>query len=226
MGVGAMQYISNKGTTDDAWLYELANIPEELRLAEPALRQTRWFDYRDQLPMQLTQTFAESYSELYREMYATTRDYEYAEKVTGGLVQADLLSLWLARQAADRVGCPYGFYIRFSMMRTFERQWKYIPRPNQLYGEELVLDLVDTWASAKKDILFLAKGQFYKAQNFKGHPDQRDYHEYLIQNVKTRAVPEMVLTRLIFREKCLPEELAVKHFGEALVNTAFRHFNA
>ena len=221
-----MNFISKDSTRDDIWLYELAHIPEELRLAEPELRQTRWFDYRNKLPMELTQIFAQQYCELYREMYATTRDYEYAEQVTGNLTQSDLSSLWLARQAADRIGCPYGFYIRFTMKRTFERYWKYLPRPNQLYNEELILDAKDVWESTKKDILFLAEGSFYKSQNFKGHPDQCDYHDYLIQNVKNRAVPEMILTRLIFREKCLPEELAVKHFGEVAIKAVSRHFYA
>lgn len=221
-----MKYIADDFTKDDIWLFELANIPEELRLKEPELRQTRWFDYRNKLPMQLTQQFADIYCEIYREMYAKLRDYEYAEKITGHLAESDLQSLWLARQAADAIGCPYGFFIRFTMTRTFERYWKYLPRPNQLYNEELTLDAKDMWESTKRDILFLADSKFYKTQNFKGHPDQLDYHTYLINTVKSRAVPEMILTRLIFREQCLPEELAVKHFGDLLVKTAMRHFYA
>jgi hypothetical protein len=221
-----MKYIAKDSTHDDIWLFELASIPEELRIKESELRQSRWFDYRNKLPMQLTQLFADTYCEIYKEMYAKLRDYEYAEKITGNLSDSDLISLWLARQAADAIGCPYGFYIRFAMTRTYERCWKYLPRPNQLYGEELLLDAKDVWDATRKDILYLAESNFYKTQSYMGHPDQHDYHRYLVDTVKMRAVPEMILTRLIFREKCLPEELAVEHFGDLVVKTAMRHFHA
>lgn len=221
-----MKFIPEDSTKDDVWLFELANIPEELRELEPALRQSRWFDYRNKLPMQLTQLFADTYCEIYREMYAKLRDYEYAENITGNLSNSDLQALWLGRQAADKIGCTYGFYIRYAMTRTYERQWKYLPRPNQIYNEELLLDAKDLWEATKREILYLADDDFYKVSNYKGHPDQHDYHDYLIRVVKSRAVPEMILTRLIFREKCLPEELAVKHFGYSVVKQAMKHFYA
>lgn len=221
-----MNFISPSNTKDDIWVYELTHITEELRIKESELRQTRWFDYRNKLPMELTQLFADKYAQLYREMYAAHRDEEYSENVTGSVTQKDLLCLWQGRQAADFIGCTYEFYIRFTMHRTFERYWKYIPRPNQLYSEELVLDAADEWANRKNEILFLAQDDFYKTQSYAGHPDQRDYHNYLIKMVKARAVPEMILTRLIFREKCLTEELAVKHFGSEVIKAASRHFYA
>ena len=221
-----MQYISANSTKDDLWVFELAHITEEMRIEEPALRQSRWFDYRQKLPIECTQIFADTYCKLYREMYATLRDYEYAEKITGNLSQGDLMSLWQARQAADRMGCPYEFYIRYAMTRTFERCWKYIPRPNQIYNEELYLDGIDLWEKTKREILFLANSDYFKNQSYNGHPDQHAYHAYLIQMVKFRPVPEMILTRLIFREQCLTEELAVKHFGSDVVGAARKHFYA
>lgn len=220
-----MQFISNDCTKADIWVSELAHITEDLREQEPELRKTRWFDYREKLPMQLTQIFADKYCALYREIYAAHRDSEYAEKLTGFITQSDLVSLWRARQGADSIGCNYEFYIRTAMMRTFERQWKYIPRPNQLYNEELILDVQDAWNLTKKQMLFLAKDDFYKSDNYAGHPDQDDYHEYLVSMVKVRPHPELILTRLIFREKCLTEELAVKHFGEPIFKAASAHFH-
>ncbi|MPS48566.1 hypothetical protein [Methylobacillus sp.] len=219
-----MKFLSGGESESDIWLYELAHIPEELRVEEPALRTTRWFDYRDKLPLLLTQTFTDTYLRLYREEYARTRDEEYSVNVTGGLSTNDLIPLWHARQAADRLGMPYETYLRAVMKRAYEREWKYIVRPNQIYGEETFLDIRDIWDGLKRDILFLAQSPFYRTENYDGHPDQDAYHEYLISVVKLRAEPLMILTRLIHREKHLPEERASEAFGPELIADVKRYF--
>lgn len=216
-------------TRDDSWMLELAHIPAELREDEAALQSSRWFDYRHLLPAQATLLFATTYEEVYREKYAQLRDYRDAHKVAPLRGQdifksTDLLPLWRARQAADRIGCRYDFYLRFAFDRAWERGWAYMPRPNQLYGEDLVLDVADAWAELRRASLQLARSERFKMARYNGHPDQDAYHDYLIEQVRDREHPHLVLARLIYREKCLPAELAGEQFGSEVLRRAYLHF--
>lgn len=216
MSVGE-DYIGKDISKDDAWLLELSRIPEELRIAEPELMRTRWFDYRHLLPAQATYLFAHHYVTQYRELYAKTRDidgsYEVEPLFAQDVLQGpETISFWRARQAADAVGCTYEFYIRFVMNRAFERGWRYIPRPNQLYGDEIHQDAVAGWAEETAHVLHLAQHPMYRNAAYKGHPDQDAYHDYLLQQINNREHKHMILSRLMYRENCFPLELALKHF--------------
>lgn len=211
-------------TPDDCWLLEIARVPEELREAESKLTQSRWFDYRHLLPGQATQLFADRFEAIYAEMYAKLRDYRTAESVrifqTEVFDSPDFLSCWIARQAADEIGCDYDFYIRFALNRAWERGWRYIPRPNQLYNEALTADMKEAWIAESRFILKLAKHERFKLGAYEGHPDQDAYHEYLIAQVTQREQKHMVLGRLLHKEHCLPEALAIERFGSELVGKA------
>ena len=217
-------------TRDDSWVLEIAKIPETLRIAEPLLQSTRWFDYRTKTPAQLTYLFAERYEAMYREFYAKTRDAERADKITVMLHDdifnsPELLCYWQARQAADTIGCNYDFYIRFCFERAWDRAWKYIPRPNQIYGEEILLDATTAWKNQLKYSLSLAKLDRYKNADYAGHPDQDAYHSYLVQQINSREQKHMILARLIVKEKCLPLSVAKAHFNKALLYQALSYYH-
>jgi hypothetical protein len=215
-------------TPDDCWLLEIARVPEELREPESKLMQSRWFDYRHLLPGQATQLFADRFEAIYTEMYAKLRDYRTAESVriftTEIFSSPDLIPCWTARQAADEIGCDYDFYIRFTLARAWDRGWRYIPRPNQLYNEALTTDMKETWESQSRFVLKLAQHERFKLDAYEGHPDQDAYHAYLIRQVTQREQKHMVLGRLLHKERCLPEELAVQHFGNDLVRKAIAFY--
>ena len=212
-------------TKHDAWLLEIAKIPDELRKDEAELRLSRWFDYRDLNAVQLTYLFADRYDTIYREFYAKTIDEERAEKVRT-LIGKDvfespeLIGVWRARQAADAIGCKYDFYLRFAFNRFFERGWKYAPRPNQMYGEELVMDVKDAWDATLQCTLQLANRKRFQAGNYEGHPDQDAYHSYLVDMVKTREHKHLILSRLVLKERILPQSIAEKHFDNEVLRRA------
>lgn len=224
-------YVGGKITRDDSWLLELAHIPDDMRQDESLLQTSRWFDQRHMLPAQATYRFAAEYQAAYRDSYAEMRDYRKAESATPLVHEdifkgADLLPLWRARQEADRIGCRYDFYLRFVFRRCWDRGWHYLPRPNQLYGEELTLDVKDAWETLRKASLQLASEPRFRVGNYEGHPDQDSYHQYLIEQVKDRVQQHLVLARLIYREQMLPAEVAASHFGAGALNDAFIHFHS
>lgn len=217
-------------TRDDSWLLELAKIPQEMRLNEPELQSKRWFDYRHQLPAQLTYLFAQRYEAIYREFYAKTRDSESAPNIQVTMYEdvfnsPELLCFWNARQTADEIGCDYDFYIRFCMNRTWERAWKYLPRPNQLYGDEIKTDATAAWNNQLKYSLKLSLLDYYMNANYEGHPDQDAYHLYLVAQVNAREQKHMLLARLILKEKCLPLSVAKTHFDKSVLYNALTFHN-
>lgn len=210
---------------DDSWLLEITKVDQELRDEEAALMQTRWFDYRHLLPAQATYLFADVYCEIYRELYAQTRDYRKADDIeplmTADIFQSsELIPLWRARQAADRIGCRYRFFLTQAFHRIWNRGHRYLPRPNQLYGEELWMDIQDQWRESQKHTLQLAESPFFRNEAYRGHPNQDAYHAYLIEQIKKREHKHMPLARLIVREKMLPIEVAANHFNDALIRKA------
>lgn len=219
--------VTNKGdiTKAQSWRLELQFVPEELRVKEPELQRTRWFDYRESLPGQLTYLFLQAYIEVYREWYARIRDVNEATQIPvvhfdDLFTSRELLFFWNARQVADEIGCDYWFYIRFAFDRAIERGWKYLPRPNQMYGDELKADAHNAWQETIVTQLRLPKSALYKAENFKNLPEQADYYEYLEKMVANRQQKHMVLSRLIYREGAISEEHAIKIFGAELVRQA------
>lgn len=209
----------------DSWLFEFANIPQELRDQESGLMRQRWFDYRNLLPGQATYLFAEHYEQEYRKMYAETRDSDGAETVKVLLgddifKSANGISFWRARQDADRIGCKYDFYIRFVFKRAWDRGWRYIPRPNQIYSEEITLDANAAWSSEKQHSLQLASGGMFKSDSYVGHPDQDAYHIYIVEQIKGRMHHQGILERLVFKEGILPIEVAKQYFSADMLSHA------
>jgi len=217
--------VKTKLTNQDSFLYEINLIPEELRVEEAELMMSRWFDYRDLLPAQATLLFAERYEAIYRETYAKTRDLNKAETIELVLVSnlfksTELIPTWRARQAADRIGCKYDFYLREVFKRIWDRGWRYLPRPNQLYGDEMMSDIKEVWKLETLCSLQLAQSQRFKVASFVGHPDQVAYYDYLVAEIKRREHPHLSLARVVFRDKVLPLEIAGEHFGGDVLRRA------
>lgn len=210
----------------ETWQFEIEKIPAELRELEPDLMQTRWFDYRRMTPLEATKLFALLYNIEYRNRAAMMRDLERAAMQRDQLkgleneTSVNLLSAWRSRQAADRIGCRYEFYIRYAFKRTFENLWRYIPRINQLYNEDLATDIATQWELESRVSLQLASDPFFKTDRYVGHPDQLAYHQYLINEARRREHPHMMLARVVYREKMLPAELVVESFGPDVLRRA------
>jgi hypothetical protein len=210
-----------------SWEGEINLIHESARAEEAALMQTRWFDYHDLTPGQATLLFARTFNEVaqryWEKTQSVTTDMKSVPVNEAGLMvtQCDI-AVWRARQEADRLGCRYETMITFAFERFLNRGFSFMPRPNQIYSEEILLDLADMIKDLRSQIFEYSKDEFYKTENFRGNPDQIRHRKYLLDYVKSRAVMNQsgVLSRLI-SEGLLTQEIAEEHFPTEVTSRIF-----
>jgi hypothetical protein len=208
----------------------LLRIDPELRKEEPALFDTKWFDYRREHPTKMTYLFAHEYVQAVKDIHSKTSDVHEA-KTLKVLDHEDIfipndsmaidVSFWKARQAADAQGVPYDFYLNFAMNRAANRGWHVYPRPNQLYMYELVLDAGDAWRQQVSEIFTTSKSPIMRTEHFEGHPDQAAYQRWLLDRCAERPMPEAPLSRC-FREGHLTPEIAASRFSDKVIQEAIR----
>lgn len=208
----------------DYWMLELDSIHEDHRAIEAELYSKRWFDYRRFTSAEATYLFAYYYSCEYLASYKRTRDIRTVDSVTPFspsdiFKSTDLTAMWLARQAADSIGCRYAFYLRHIFQLFEVRGWKHLPRPNQLYSEELVMSVNTAWEQRRKDVLQFAEHKFYFAASFISHPDQVAYYSWLIDHILMRESRYVVLSGVLNRG-IFPSYVAIEAFGSEVYKRA------
>lgn len=216
-------YFGKDITQDESWQLEM-RVNQIHREDEAGLQRSRWFDYRNLLPAQATYLFAAQYRHEYLSAYRHSVDIRTVDQVRPFspddiFRSPELISMWLARREADRIGVKYDFFLSCAFGRFYNRGWRSFPRPNQLYAEELVLDIRDTWKARCAEVLTLAENPFFLAENYVGHPDQDQYRLWLVAQVNTREHKHMTLSRLI-RAGHLPVEVASKFFDQSVIKRA------
>ncbi len=202
----------------DYWILEMSHIHASHRANEARFQSQRWFDYKRMTGAEATYLFADNYSLEYQDCYKRTRDIRTVDAVTpfspdDVFQSSDLTSMWLARQGADSIGCKYTFYLNHIFEVFASRGWKNLPRPNQLYSEELVISVNTAWNHRCMVILQLAEQPFFFAESYVGHPDQVAYYDYLISSINKRESKHYALSSVL-RKKILPTELAIEAFGQ------------
>ena len=129
-------------------------------------------------------------------------------------------AVWRARQAADKLGIPYDFYIRAVMNHAESTSWSRPPRPNQMYSEDMIAVAVSAWNIKKGTQVLVAEDNRFLAANYTGNCDQRDYQCYLVETIKTKVHKEFSIHYCMVEKRQLLENLAVKAFGAIAVNKA------
>lgn len=212
---------------EECWAAEIDLIPEQLRLEESELMQTRWFDYHNLLPGQATLLFALTYNEIAKERWDMTqgRNREMKRPIDVDVLMRDEcpLAIWKARQEADRLGVRYEFMLRFMFERFFNRGFAYFPRPNQLYSEEALLDLRDAWEEHKVHCLEFSTLEHFEIKNYTGTPEQDRHHQHLIRQVKMRQTGRhpSILRRLLVTQPVLPMFVIEKEFDAETISRIF-----
>jgi hypothetical protein len=204
-------------TTDQCEALALARIPLAQRLEESRLYTTCWFDYRHLHPVQRTYHWTFEYILAIRAAYRATKDATTADQVHPFRGQdifatSEWMGALLSRQKLDAYGIRYGFALGFAMTRFANRGWKVFPRPNQLYGEELIEDINDAWINECKTRLQIAEHPDYKSENFTGTPDQLAYRAWLNEQLRMRVSIGWALATPI-RHGIYSTEDCTKEFG-------------
>lgn len=212
-------------TVDDYEALTLAKIPVEYRKLEPDLYGSKWFDYKPLHPAEATLLFVRLYEGAIRIAYGKYKDVEASARIkvlpyTDPFVSRDIVSFWTARQNYDRIGCRYEFGLRWTMDRFADRGWSFFPRPNQLYGSEMMLDLADAWRIECSAALQIAKLPFFRVENYTGHHDQDAYRQWLIGQVKARGNGEWRALSRLLSERVVDEAAITGHFTPYVIAKA------
>lgn len=221
------EFIGSDLTADECDLMALTTIHHTHLQAEAQASQNKWFDYRLWPHIKATYYFGHCYIAAYRRFFEQTRDRETAKIVPVFRTQ-DVLdtrertNLHLARQAFDLIGVRYDFGMSFAMRRFGERGWRSMPRVNQLYGEEILADMQDAWKIECRAKLQIPKHDHFKAENYVGSLTQIQFHDWLESQINMRSHRYMALGQVVYRDKVMPEDVALSRYGAELVARAKR----
>jgi hypothetical protein len=211
-----------------AELQVMTRIPRELRELEADLRETMWFDYRLCHPAQVTIHYAACYNDALRRFCEVGHDRDKLDKLRVNephLVYGtrESTAFTIARQSLDRIGCRYEWAMHFLVNRYIERGWRAMPRPNQLYGEELLMDLRDAWKTECAASLQIPKSHGMKV--IEGLPlthTQRQYADWVFGQVRARTRDfHRPLSRLL-TEQVVSRDAIELEFGTATLERSLR----
>lgn len=199
-------------------------IDREHRLIEPVTVGTRWWDYRLEHPTLSTYRYAYAYLEAHRNWWRQYIDCDRADEQTlwkGDLFNSrDIVSFWLARQFADRLGMPYSFVLEFASARAYGQQMRCIPRPNQLYTEEFEIDLQAAWTSDLETRFRLPTIQYYKVENYCHSRAQDEFRAWLILRIHTRQHPRHRLIARLLSEGWISPAMVEAEWGSEVLGQA------
>lgn len=194
-------------------------VPQEHRQDEAVTMATRWWDYRALHPADATYLYAELYR---RSCIDWARRFNDAD--TAGEVRAftpddvfksrDLTTMWLSRQLADRLGCPYEFSLGVASSRAFNRGFLSMPRPNQLYSEDFELDLKAAWDAGQALVMRTATNDALKADAAHKGRQWHLYRDWLTERVLARPAPRYRLLARLLNERQLSEQDVLDRFGQ------------
>jgi hypothetical protein len=198
-------------------LIGMSRIAEEHRVDEAEVFQSKWLGYADMHPVRATYFFAHVYKQQTKWWIEATQDLRDADSTPAFngvdiFLSTEYTAMWLARQAADRYGMPYDFYLAFAARRARDRFFHRFPRPNQLYGEEFELDAKAEWDETLGRSL-----QYARDPQTRQDPE---HVSFVVGQIKARSLPHHNLLARMFREGVLVPEKLGQTFDAATVARA------
>lgn len=132
-------------------------VGKEMLEMESSLLATKLYDNRYTNPVDATQMFLDGYVKTHKYFWAKAIDI--SESVNKpGVRERKLLSnkpsvvtaLWHGRQTADSIGCRYETYVFLAFEYLLsEKIWQRLPRPNQIYSEDVKQYVAEKWRGTK-----------------------------------------------------------------------------
>lgn len=196
------------------------NIPSKYWLRESELFGSKWWDYRIMHPMQATYYFVDAYKRAYKVAYGRRQDTE-ASQWLKVFAKDDFLegaastrtALWLARQQADEIGCPYNFFCSRAMHYAERRDWAMLPRPQAMYSNKpmyqsdmTIAQVVEReWETKCKTELTYSTADFYLTDNFVNNVHQRQHQRMLIERISNNPSKVMMIANLVYEQQILLE---------------------
>lgn len=162
---------------------------------ETRLFHTKWFDYRFWHFAKATYYLAHCYRKACSDFVDLTKGDNHGPVgdpfgVQDVFASREISGLLALRQALDEHGMRYEWALKVIIHRSSDRGWRLMPRPNQLYGEETIFDLVQAWQEECRARLQLPDDQRLQA-NARPGSLQPSYARWALDQAKARATPGM-----------------------------------
>ena len=205
------------------------HIEKKILELESDLLLKKNFDYQFMHPSDATQLFLDTYISTYQRYWKMHRDIDESLKKFGvgrkNLFENSasvITSIWKSRQTADRIGCPYDFYLSGAFKHLIDnRIWKRLPAPNQLVTEEVVTHVErqwETWAESG----FRQQPSDPRFQDYSERDTwlQKSFRKWLIKELKAQPpsrIP-MWVGGIALSKNYLSEAQVVTEFGQEILS--------
>lgn len=206
----------------------IAFVDANLFTIESDLYKTKFWDYRFMHPTKATLEFAQCYKKAIKRALRVRSDIYRAANFKG-LKHNDLFmnakatytGMWKARQMADSHGVPYEFWCWKAMEFAEERNWQYLPKPQQLYSTKphaaarpgdlsLVDYILNEWSTRVLAGMVVAKEEAFCIDNYIKHPYQREYQRWLFERINVATLRPETVGHLVYEIRHMPAELFLK----------------
>jgi hypothetical protein len=182
-------------------------------------------------PLVATDLFVESYVAAYKRKWATNFDFNEAPNklaIRHGNWRSspsEFTSVWKARQFADELGVPYGFFCDHAIEVLLRRGYARPPRPNQLYAAKSRQDIekrvLEAWREHCSDVDFMiSKLPQYHLDHVHNHPSQNAHQDWVVEQIHLRNMKISVIRKACFEEGVLPVSRALFEFGPVRMERA------
>ena len=214
-----MNHIFGTGLSKAHYEVLMLKITPAYRDSEPEMYERKWFDYRTMHPTEATYVWAHAYNEESKAHYSRIKDTGTAFMVRGiaeidAMKSAEANAIWWARHSCDYIGCPYDLAVRYLADRAVNNGHTGMPRPNQLYTMDCLIDLAAWWKERVATQLTYSNADFFSAQRFEEHPAQIQHVEFVAKQIAARANPRHRLVARLIKEGVLDERLAHRFFPQ------------
>ena len=223
-----LMFDGSERTRGECEALALRRIDPAIREREADLFSTKWFDCRLLHPVHATYLYAHEYKVAARNYCRMNNDAERAPhlKIFSSLdvfQTRDLTSCVNARQGLDRIGCRYDWALGWMLKRQSDRGWLSFPRPNQLYSEELMLDVADAWKAECAVVLQIARSDHFRIVHGAAlQPVQGEYVEWLLGQVRGRGIDAWRPLSRLLSEGVISAQIIAEHFDMATLQRAMK----
>lgn len=194
----------------------VTTFKEPVRRLELSLYETKWFDYVRLHPLQATYYFYECYRRIHltfsKRCFGEAR---YGTKCTDFLESREHSAFWNLRVVADSIGVAYPWLIT----KAFETRLESgafknrLPRPCHLVTPDEVPLYKELWNQEHDGtVLAMSSDPFFSVRRWVGDASQRRHEDYLVQQVKRKAMKRYALSTLIYEKQVLRLERALVEF--------------
>lgn len=217
-----------------------AHIPKTQIVDVAGVYERRWWDYRRLAPGHSFYLFAHHY---YRASRFAARKmigergrgktFEKKRALLGPALvemsaetiwerdQAHMTGIWKSMLVADALGMPYPDFCRLACQVAFDRLWERLPRPTQLYSEQIACFVMDEWDALRKSKFIPATHPVFDLSNYDARQMQENYRTHVIEQISQLENNKVTaLANVLFFRPQIPVDLAKQHFPDQLIERA------